>query len=224
LMLGTRFASSEKVVELNFGRHSAGGYVRFVQDEDSAIVVPTEQPSVAVLALVNFALIGHLGPPWRQSSARQFRSPQPHPRRAFLWKGDLQFTQSPANSSDCSSESPRHQVIILPAAAISRRRSSFCGSQGRLVFLAPGIIAPLAAYIQPGRPTVPQRRASPAGRGKSMAASAFRLSPGSMWQKPVGLVLPPREPPDQTQQLSQQNRDSRRLPRFVPEVPRRAVH
>jgi hypothetical protein len=60
-MLGTCFASSEKVSELDFSRRSAGRHVGFVQDEGASIVVATEQPSVAVLAVVNLALaIGSL--------------------------------------------------------------------------------------------------------------------------------------------------------------------
>ena len=52
-MLGAGFASSEKVSELDFSRRSAGRHVGFVQDEGASIVVATQQPSVAVLAVVN---------------------------------------------------------------------------------------------------------------------------------------------------------------------------
>ena len=60
-MLGSRLASSEKVTDLDFSRRSAGRLVGLVQDEDAALVVTTEQPSVAVLTVVDLALvIGHL--------------------------------------------------------------------------------------------------------------------------------------------------------------------
>jgi hypothetical protein len=61
LMFGTRFASSEKISEFDLRHGSAAGHVGFVQDEDAAVVVATEQPFVAILAAVNLALvIGHL--------------------------------------------------------------------------------------------------------------------------------------------------------------------
>ncbi len=61
LMFGTRFASSEKISKFDLRHGSAGGHVGFVQDEDAAIVVSAEKPFVAILAVVNFALvIGHL--------------------------------------------------------------------------------------------------------------------------------------------------------------------
>ncbi len=62
LMLRAGFALSEKVSEFDSGRRSARRHVGLVQDENTSIFVATEQPSVAVLAMVNFALvIGHLG-------------------------------------------------------------------------------------------------------------------------------------------------------------------
>jgi hypothetical protein len=58
-----------------------GRHVGFVQDENTSIVVPTQQPSVAVLAVVNLVLaIGHLGPSRKQSTATQFRSANRRPR------------------------------------------------------------------------------------------------------------------------------------------------
>jgi hypothetical protein len=56
-MLGSRLASTEKVTNLDFSRRSAGRHVSLVQDEDAAIVVAAEKPSVAVLAAVNLALV-----------------------------------------------------------------------------------------------------------------------------------------------------------------------
>jgi hypothetical protein len=45
------------------------------KDEGASIVVPTQQPFVAVLAVVNLALaIGHLWPPRKQSTAPRIRS------------------------------------------------------------------------------------------------------------------------------------------------------
>jgi hypothetical protein len=57
LMLGSRLASTEKVTYFDFSRRSAGRHVSLVQDEDAAIVVAAEKPSVAVLAMVNLALV-----------------------------------------------------------------------------------------------------------------------------------------------------------------------
>jgi hypothetical protein len=56
LMLGARFASSEKVSELDFSRRSAGRHVGFVQDEGASIVVATQQPPVAVLEISRWRL------------------------------------------------------------------------------------------------------------------------------------------------------------------------
>ena len=57
-MLGTGFASSEKVSELDFGRRSAGRHVGFVY-ENTFVLIATEEPPVTVLAVVNLTL-GHL--------------------------------------------------------------------------------------------------------------------------------------------------------------------
>ena len=89
-----RFASSEKISELDFSRRSAGRHVGFVQNEGVSIVVATQQPSVAVLAAVNLAfVIGHLDlrgnnhprpgfvPLTRLSAAGAFISPSPS------WRG-----------------------------------------------------------------------------------------------------------------------------------------
>src|SRR6266513_6448591 len=77
-MLGASFASCEKVSDFDFGRRSAGRQVGFVQDENTSIVVTTEQPSVAVLAVVNLALvIGHLGLRLNQPAATRLRSLPP---------------------------------------------------------------------------------------------------------------------------------------------------
>ena len=76
-MLGARFASSEKISELDFGCHSAGRHVGLC-NETTSIVVTTEQPSVAVLAVVNLALvIGHLGLRANQPTATRLRSLPP---------------------------------------------------------------------------------------------------------------------------------------------------
>jgi hypothetical protein len=56
-LMGSRLASTEKVTYLDFSRRSAGRHVSLVQDEDAAIVVAAEKPSVAVLAMVNLALV-----------------------------------------------------------------------------------------------------------------------------------------------------------------------
>jgi hypothetical protein len=59
-MLGTRFASSEKVSKFDLRHRSARGHVGSVQDGDAVVVVTTEKPFVAILAVVNLALvIGH---------------------------------------------------------------------------------------------------------------------------------------------------------------------
>ena len=55
LMLGSRPAFCEKVSDLDFGRCSAGRHVGFVQDEDAAIAVAAEKPSVAILAVVKIS-------------------------------------------------------------------------------------------------------------------------------------------------------------------------
>jgi len=91
-MLGARFASSEKVPELDFSRRSAGRHVGFVQDEGASIVVATQQPSVAVLAVVNLALaIGHLG---------LRRSNQPRPSFVPQIAGPGLFSPSPSAPKD----------------------------------------------------------------------------------------------------------------------------
>jgi hypothetical protein len=51
-MLGTRFASSEKVSKFDLRHRSARGHVGFVRDGDAAVVVATEPPFIAVLAVV----------------------------------------------------------------------------------------------------------------------------------------------------------------------------
>jgi hypothetical protein len=92
-MLGARFASSEKVSELDFSCRSAGRHVGFVQDEGASIVVATQQPSIAVLAVVDLALaIGHLGPPRKQLTATQFRS------RKSQAQGYFPFALSPVRA------------------------------------------------------------------------------------------------------------------------------
>jgi hypothetical protein len=57
LMFGTRFASSEEISEFDLRHRSAGRHVGFMQNDDAAIVIAREQPSVAVLAVVNLALL-----------------------------------------------------------------------------------------------------------------------------------------------------------------------
>jgi hypothetical protein len=81
-MFGSRFASSEKVSDLDFGRRSAGRRVGLVQDEDAAVVVAAKKPCVAILTTVNLSLMGHhkLKRATHSDTRRLYRPPPPRAR------------------------------------------------------------------------------------------------------------------------------------------------
>jgi hypothetical protein len=61
LMLGARFASSEKVSELNRGHLAAGRNIGFVQNKGPTVIGSAQQPTITIFAGVNFSLaVRHL--------------------------------------------------------------------------------------------------------------------------------------------------------------------
>ena len=60
LMFGSDLTSSEEVPSLDFGRRSAGRNIGLMQDKDAAVAVATQEPSVAVFAVVNLALFRNI--------------------------------------------------------------------------------------------------------------------------------------------------------------------
>jgi hypothetical protein len=56
LMLGARFASSEKVSEFNRGHLAAGRNIGFVQNKGPTVIGSAQQPTITIFAGVNFSL------------------------------------------------------------------------------------------------------------------------------------------------------------------------
>jgi hypothetical protein len=56
-MLRAGLTCAEKVAEFDWGHLPAGREIGLVHDEGATIVVPAEQPPVAIFTVINFSLV-----------------------------------------------------------------------------------------------------------------------------------------------------------------------